>query len=178
MAVMALDRGVLANIDRRLFAELSHDAGPQMVKVPLSDAAWSTWRRYCDVLGLTMGEGIAALIDSELAGVVDHAVDGDSAELALRAGEQLAAREREIAARVRDLKAVETRLGDWNERLLWQEAELRARELRVERARTLAVQSRGTAPKVGRNDRCPCGSGLKYKHCHGLSGRLPEVVPR
>ncbi|HUL45816.1 MAG TPA: preprotein translocase subunit SecA [Steroidobacteraceae bacterium] len=26
-------------------------------------------------------------------------------------------------------------------------------------------------PKVGRNDPCPCGSGKKYKHCHGaLSG--------
>ena len=24
-----------------------------------------------------------------------------------------------------------------------------------------------TAPKVGRNDPCPCGSGKKYKHCHG-----------
>ncbi|MEX2650959.1 MAG: SEC-C metal-binding domain-containing protein [Acidimicrobiia bacterium] len=24
---------------------------------------------------------------------------------------------------------------------------------------------------MGRNDRCPCGSGLKYKHCHGLGGR-------
>jgi preprotein translocase subunit SecA len=24
-----------------------------------------------------------------------------------------------------------------------------------------------TAPKVGRNDPCPCGSGLKYKACHG-----------
>lgn len=23
------------------------------------------------------------------------------------------------------------------------------------------------APKVGRNDLCPCGSGKKYKHCHG-----------
>ncbi|HBK54844.1 MAG TPA: preprotein translocase subunit SecA, partial [Xanthomonadales bacterium] len=22
-------------------------------------------------------------------------------------------------------------------------------------------------PKVGRNDACPCGSGKKYKHCHG-----------
>ena len=21
--------------------------------------------------------------------------------------------------------------------------------------------------KVGRNDRCPCGSGKKFKHCHG-----------
>ena len=24
-----------------------------------------------------------------------------------------------------------------------------------------------TLPKVGRNDACPCGSGKKYKHCHG-----------
>jgi SEC-C motif-containing protein len=23
------------------------------------------------------------------------------------------------------------------------------------------------APRVGRNDPCPCGSGLKYKKCHG-----------
>jgi uncharacterized protein YecA (UPF0149 family) len=22
-------------------------------------------------------------------------------------------------------------------------------------------------PKVGRNDPCPCGSGKKYKKCHG-----------
>jgi preprotein translocase subunit SecA len=26
------------------------------------------------------------------------------------------------------------------------------------------------APKVGRNDPCPCGSGKKYKHCHGQVG--------
>ena len=24
-----------------------------------------------------------------------------------------------------------------------------------------------TTKKVGRNDKCPCGSGKKYKHCHG-----------
>jgi preprotein translocase subunit SecA len=23
------------------------------------------------------------------------------------------------------------------------------------------------SPKVGRNDPCPCGSGKKYKFCHG-----------
>jgi preprotein translocase subunit SecA len=22
-------------------------------------------------------------------------------------------------------------------------------------------------PRVGRNEACPCGSGKKYKHCHG-----------
>jgi hypothetical protein len=24
-------------------------------------------------------------------------------------------------------------------------------------------------PKVGRNDPCPCGSGKKYKKCHGVA---------
>ena len=24
-----------------------------------------------------------------------------------------------------------------------------------------------TKPKIGRNDKCPCGSGKKFKHCHG-----------
>ena len=27
------------------------------------------------------------------------------------------------------------------------------------------------AAKVGRNDPCPCGSGKKYKHCHGRPGQ-------
>jgi preprotein translocase subunit SecA len=32
-----------------------------------------------------------------------------------------------------------------------------------QKARTVV----NTVPKVGRNDPCPCGSGKKYKHCHG-----------
>jgi preprotein translocase subunit SecA len=28
-------------------------------------------------------------------------------------------------------------------------------------------RARGAVPKVGRNDPCPCGSGRKYKKCHG-----------
>ena len=58
---MALDRGTLAKIDRRVFAELSHTAGVQAVKVPVSDAVWSTWRRYCDAIDLSMGEAVAGL---------------------------------------------------------------------------------------------------------------------
>lgn len=33
---------------------------------------------------------------------------------------------------------------------------------------TKAVPVRREAPKVGRNDPCPCGSGKKYKKCHGV----------
>ena len=32
------------------------------------------------------------------------------------------------------------------------------------------VKRQGT--KVGRNDPCPCGSGKKYKKCHGVSDAL------
>ncbi len=30
-----------------------------------------------------------------------------------------------------------------------------------------AVTAHREMPKIGRNDPCPCGSGKKYKHCHG-----------
>jgi len=42
-----------------------------------------------------------------------------------------------------------------------------------EAAQVQAAQQGGVAqvyredPKIGRNDPCPCGSGKKYKHCHG-----------
>jgi hypothetical protein len=32
---------------------------------------------------------------------------------------------------------------------------------------TPTTPTRPAAPKVGRNQPCPCGSGKKYKHCHG-----------
>jgi preprotein translocase subunit SecA len=31
----------------------------------------------------------------------------------------------------------------------------------------VATAARATASKVGRNDPCPCGSGKKFKRCHG-----------
>jgi preprotein translocase subunit SecA len=36
-----------------------------------------------------------------------------------------------------------------------------------EEAADVDAQFAGDMPKVGRNDPCPCGSGKKYKHCHG-----------
>ena len=34
-------------------------------------------------------------------------------------------------------------------------------------AQPQAVAPADAGPKIGRNDPCPCGSGKKYKHCHG-----------
>jgi preprotein translocase subunit SecA len=36
-------------------------------------------------------------------------------------------------------------------------------------ARPVAQPIRREAPKVGRNDLCPCGSGEKFKKCHGAA---------
>jgi len=38
---------------------------------------------------------------------------------------------------------------------------------RAATATTENVQVTRAYPKVGRNDPCPCGSGKKYKYCHG-----------
>jgi len=69
---MALDRGRLAKIDRKVFADLDHTDSVQAVKVPVSDGVWSTWRRYCESMGLSMGEGVAGLILDELETVVER----------------------------------------------------------------------------------------------------------
>jgi len=34
---------------------------------------------------------------------------------------------------------------------------------------TSTPQQRRTGEKVGRNDPCPCGSGKKFKKCHGAT---------
>ena len=36
------------------------------------------------------------------------------------------------------------------------------------------VQPVRVEKKVGRNDPCPCGSGKKYKNCHGKAAGAPE----
>lgn len=43
---------------------------------------------------------------------------------------------------------------------------------RESRAREKASEmSEVTQPKIQKNDECPCGSGKKFKHCHGSVGR-------
>jgi hypothetical protein len=160
--LMALDRGTLSRIDRRVFAELAHTGGVQAVKVPVSAAVWSTWRRYCEAVGRSMGEGVAGLIAHELETVVGDegdAKDVFAVQVARQVGERasrLDARERELDTRAEQLRNKEVHLAAWEHRI---------RTQRMSGAPVRAVR------KVGRNERCPCGSGLKYKHCHGLAGR-------
>jgi hypothetical protein len=155
---VTLDHGTLAKIDRRIFSELDRAEGIRLVKVPVSDATWSTWRRYCDVVEVTMGQGIAGLVAHELWTVV-----GQRGDRSVFGAEM----ERRLATRVADLDARERRLIDRERALRASEQRLRTMERLIRVGRSpLASTS-----KVGRNERCPCGSGVKYKHCHGLAGR-------
>ena len=169
---MSLDRGVLGRIDRIVLSELDHGDGVRLVKVPLSKAVWSTWRRYCEAIGMTMGGAVAGLIVHELRTVVGDCIDGGSAAFSGAREEALATRESQIIHRERGLAATEARLSEWTERLGTWERELQARERRLPAASGQVVVARATGRKIGRNERCPCGSGLKYKHCHGsVEGR-------
>ena len=48
------------------------------------------------------------------------------------------------------------------------EAQMRAQNSAMQGGRQgQSVTVVRTVPKVGRNDPCPCGSGKKYKNCHG-----------
>ena len=147
---MDLDRGRLSRIDRKLLSRLGEDESSRMVRVPVAEAKWSTWRRYCAALGVPMGRGIAGLIAHELGAVVSPGTDGG----ALFASEL----QRQLVARSENLDARERRLDE-------RERSLKVYERRL-RARTIPLESSGRA-KVGRNEPCPCGSGFKYKRCHG-----------
>lgn len=168
---MALDRGKLANIDRRLLAELDREETWQIVKVPASNATWSTWKRYCDVVGLSMGRAISALIDSELSSVVDDEVDSRSAVLAERE-RQFDERANELDERERKIERRERMHGRPRQPT---RAELEQMADEVEPrgpGRVSAPSAAGHEPDiglfkgVGRNEKCPCGSGRKFKNCH------------
>jgi preprotein translocase subunit SecA len=45
----------------------------------------------------------------------------------------------------------------------------RARQSGAATADASPAGPRRTGEKVGRNDKCPCGSGKKYKNCHGVA---------
>jgi hypothetical protein len=107
---MGVDRGTLARIDRKLLAALDQDEVFRMVRIPVSVAKWSTWKRYCDLAEISMGRAIVALIDRELANASAADTNDSSSVLIARLQEQLSAREVEVAGRERRMDAVEKRL--------------------------------------------------------------------
>jgi hypothetical protein len=149
--VTDLDWGTLAKIDRKVLSRLGHDETWQMVRVPVSDATWSAWKRYCDALGISMGRGLAALMQHELRSVLGDG-DGGRPVFLDELEAELARRQRTLDTRERNLVIKEQRLRAMTE---------------MQEAPSAPPWLSAAAPKVGRNDPCPCGSVLKYKRCHG-----------
>jgi preprotein translocase subunit SecA len=50
-----------------------------------------------------------------------------------------------------------------------EEPEPAARPSRKPEPKIVAQPQQRSGPKIGRNDLCPCGSGQKFKKCHGAS---------
>ena len=167
---MGMDRGLLARIDRKLLAELGGDEAYRTVRVPAAAAKWSTWKRYCESVGISMGRAVTLLIDRELIAVFGEHTGDDPPVFAQRATEQLAIREAKIAARESEVDAEQERMRGRSERLRRWEDELEARERRAALVSKLTSRDSTVRAKIGRNERCPCGSGRKYKHCHGVPG--------
>ena len=80
------------------------------------------------------------------------ALTGDAKEMAMKAGEEWMgeAEETKVLAEIRE--GLANHLMD-------------VRQFWFEKSIPPTVKREG--PKVGRNDPCPCGSGKKYKSCHG-----------
>jgi hypothetical protein len=87
---MDLDRGVLARIDRKLLAGLGQNETYRMVRVPVTASRWSTWKRYCDSAGISMGRALAAMIERELVAVLGESADDPLPVFAEQAEEELA----------------------------------------------------------------------------------------
>jgi hypothetical protein len=168
---MNLDRGTLARIDRKVVSGLGHDEVCRTVRVSAAEATWSTWKRYCDAAGISMGRAVMALISNELRAVVDEPVGDGGPVFAELTEERLRFREAQIATREEAVGAAEKRLSERTKWLRNQESELTALEGPIRDTSAQVVNPAEPRNKVGRNERCPCQSGRKYKHCHGLAGR-------
>lgn len=164
---MDLDRGTLARIDRRVVSSLGHDEVYRTVRVSATDATWSTWKRYCDAAGISMGRAIMGLIGNELKSVVAEPTGESGPVFSGLTVQPLESWEAQVEAGERAFGEAEQRLGGWARRLGVREGELRSLERQIRAQANQAVRPAEAVGKVGRNERCPCKSGLVYKRCHG-----------
>lgn len=159
----------LANADRRLLASVDREVRSQQVKVPISPALWDVWGRYCEVVGISMGRGIAALIDIEVEAVADSSEDViERARLLGQREADLDDRERQLGLRDREL--------DRREAQFPSRSQLAAMADQIEPQEVLfGDRSKLSFQGVNRNDPCPCGSGVKFKRCHGSPSGAPST---
>ena len=79
--------------------------------------------------------------------------------------------DRDIADRFfRDISGHQAFVQQQQQQVIYQEQTQDAGYQTVKRERGKGTELRKDTPDVGRNDPCPCGSGRKYKNCHGRPG--------
>ena len=135
---MDMGRGTLARIDRKLLAGLGDDEAYRTVRVPANGAKWSTWKRYCDSVGISMGRAVTMLIDRELISAFGEHTAGQWPVFAQQATEELENREAKIEAREHKVEIDEARMRERSVHLRSWEDELEARVLRAEFASKIA----------------------------------------
>lgn len=72
---MSLPPRILAKVDSRLRTELRKRDKGLTARVPMSKEQWAVWKRYCDMIGVSVGGGVAVLVDHELGSIVDEEVE-------------------------------------------------------------------------------------------------------
>ena len=138
---MNLSRQVLRKIDDTLRAEFDQEQGEWMAKVPISGATKMVWQRYCQAVGVGMGEGVAILIHHELASVAGQDLE--------KLGDRLKAREAEMKTRVQELNDREKDLRERERALFLQEADIEDRKKEVAaRANNVAAVEQDLARKL------------------------------
>lgn len=171
---MSLSPTILAKVDSRLRRELRKRDKGLTARVPVSKEQWAVWKRYCDMIGVSAGGGLAVLVDHELGSIVEDEVASltesvKAREVQVEARENDVAKgEEAVAKRERFCEIQERQLESMRARLEERVQELDSRQEALE---VFASVSRpGTPhrakPVPGRNESCWCNSGKKYKNCH------------
>lgn len=172
---MSLSRQALRKIDDALRAEFDEEQGEWMAKVPISGATKVVWQRYCQAVGVGMGEGVALLMLNELASIA-----GEDAE---RLADRLHTQETEMKVRAQELTDRDKKLNQRERSLSLREADLedRRKEVAARERNVAAIEQQlsqglraparpqvagSSKQKLGRNELCWCKSGKKYKNCH------------
>ena len=171
---MSLPARILAKADGQLRSELRKRDTGLTARVPVSPEQWAVWKRYCDMVGVSAGGGLAVLVDHELAAVVEEEVETFT--------ELVKAREAAVEIRENELAEREAAVARRERSCDWQEKQLEAKRVGLEE-REQRLDSRQQAlellapaslartpvrakPKRGRNELCWCDSKKKYKNCH------------
>ncbi|MGI4831865.1 MAG: SEC-C metal-binding domain-containing protein [Janthinobacterium lividum] len=102
-------------------------------------------------------------------GLVDESIGGGAADIDFVAAQPLRP-SLDIFARYQELRDDPDSYSPFHPNaaaIAQHRAEEQARHAQLRREHAARPQPRQVAPKIGRNDPCFCGSGKKYKKCHG-----------